>query len=517
MFFGGGGFPGGFPYGEMPGMGGGRGGAGKPPDNQRYYNILGVDRNASETEVKKAHRKLALKEHPDKGGDPEKFKEINEAYETLRDPEKRKIYDQFGEEGLKEGMGGGGGGPADIFDLFGMGGGGRRGGPPRERRSEDVTHKMKVSLDEMYKGNVRKLQMSRSIKCPTCQGSGSKSGKKYTCEVCHGSGVEVKLRPLGPGMMQQIQQRCSKCSGTGSFNPPSDRCGACSGKGLVSDRKVFEVHVEPGHRHGSKVLFRGEAGADAPDVLPGDLIFVLEQKEHPTFKRIGSDLFYEKKVSLVEALTGALLHITHLDNRVLEVNSAGSIIKPDSWMAIKVRRGGKKGVCVCGGGGMHRWPGDWMGLQGCWCPADEALCIRGTLMLPRGWGRDLCTATSACLGLEAVLLAAAMVWPVCRLGIPQLQTTPLQNEGMPIHGRPYEKGNLYIHFAVEFPDQLAPEAASALRSLLGEPAHTNGVVPMEELEEVQLTPVKDIEAEIKVRREHERRTGECRRGWAKMV
>uniref|UniRef100_A0A1D2A7B4 DnaJ-like protein subfamily A member 2 n=2 Tax=Auxenochlorella protothecoides TaxID=3075 RepID=A0A1D2A7B4_AUXPR len=416
MFFGGGGFPGGFPYGEMPGMGGGRGGAGKPPDNQRYYNILGVDRNASETEVKKAHRKLALKEHPDKGGDPEKFKEINEAYETLRDPEKRKIYDQFGEEGLKEGMGGGGGGPADIFDLFGMGGGGRRGGPPRERRSEDVTHKMKVSLDEMYKGNVRKLQMSRSIKCPTCQGSGSKSGKKYTCEVCHGSGVEVKLRPLGPGMMQQIQQRCSKCSGTGSFNPPSDRCGACSGKGLVSDRKVFEVHVEPGHRHGSKVLFRGEAGADAPDVLPGDLIFVLEQKEHPTFKRIGSDLFYEKKVSLVEALTGALLHITHLDNRVLEVNSTGSIIKPDSWMAIK-------------------------------------------------------------------------------------------NEGMPIHGRPYEKGNLYIHFAVEFPDQLAPEAASALRSLLGEPAHTNGVVPMEELEEVQLTPVKDIEAEIKVRREHERRTG----------
>lgn len=166
---------------------------------------------------------------------------------------------------------------------------------------------------------------------------------------------------------------------------------------------------------------------------------------------------------------------------------------------------------------MHRWPGDWMGLQGRWPPANEALCIRRALVLPRGWGRDVCTATSACLGLEAVLLAAAMVWPVCRLGIPQLQTTPLQNEGMPIHGRPYEKGNLYIHFAVEFPDQLAPEAASALRSLLGEPAHTNGVVPMEELEEVQLTPVKDIEAEIKVRREHERRTGECRRGWAKMV
>ncbi|KAK2080159.1 hypothetical protein QBZ16_000012 [Prototheca wickerhamii] len=415
MFFGGGGFPGGFPFGEMPGAGPR---SNKPIDNQRYYDILGVPRTASETEVRKAHRKLALKEHPDKGGDPEKFKEINEAYETLRDAEKRKIYDQYGEEAVKEGLGQGGmgGGAADIFDLFGMGGGGRRGAP-RERRAEDVVHKMKVSLEEMYKGNVRKLQMSRSIKCPTCSGNGSKSGKRYECETCKGTGVEVRLRPLGPGMMQQIQQRCSACGGQGTYTPPSDRCPDCSGKGVVPDRKVFEVHVEPGHRHGAKIVYRGEAGSDGPDVLPGDLIFVLEQKEHASFKRIGSDLFLEKQVSLVEALTGTLMHVKHLDDRVLEINSAGTVIKPDAWM-----------------------------------------CVRG--------------------------------------------------EGMPIHGRPFEKGNLYIHFSVEFPETVGADVAAALRAALGTPPpSTNGAVPMEDLEEVSLAPVKDIEAEIKMRREHERRTG----------
>ncbi|KAI3433861.1 hypothetical protein D9Q98_003664 [Chlorella vulgaris] len=405
---------------EMPGMGGMPGGGGRrgpsgPVNNKRYYELLGVPQDASEAELKKAHRKAALMHHPDKGGDEEKFKEINEAYDVLRDQEKRRIYDQFGEEAVKEGMGGGGGGgPQDIFDLFGMGGG-RRGGPPRERRSEDVVHKMKVGLEEMYKGSVRKLQMTRSVKCNKCSGSGSKSGKRYTCEVCHGSGVEMKLRALGPGMVQQIQQRCSKCGGGGYSCPAADKCGQCGGKGLAPEKKVFEVHIEPGHRHGSKVLFRGEAGSDSPDVLPGDLIFILEQKEHSGFKRIGTDLFFEKSISLVDALCGMRFHVTHLDDRVLEVASSG-VIKPDSWACIK-------------------------------------------------------------------------------------------NEGMPIHGRPFEKGNLYVHFTVEFPDQVTSQQAAALTAAFGKPSTANGAAPMGEVDEVQLQAVKDIEHEIKARRELERRTG----------
>lgn len=315
---------------------------------------------------------------------------------------------------MKEGMGGGGGGPADIFDLFGMGGG--RRGAPRERRAEDVVHRIKVGLQDLYKGTTRKLQLTRNIKCSKCSGTGSKSGKRYKCQTCEGSGVEVKLRALGPGMMQQIQQRCTNCGGAGYSCPPSDCCPTCSGRGIAPDKKVFEVQIEPGMKTGSKILFRGEAGSDSPDILPGDLIFVVEQKEHSDLKRIGSDLFLEKTVSLVEALTGAHFHITTLDGRALEITSVGQIIKPDAWMSIR-------------------------------------------------------------------------------------------GEGMPIHGRPFEKGNLYIHFTVDFPDAVNDTQAAALRSVFAPP--TNGAAPMdaELVEEVKMVKIADMEAEIKARREFERRNG----------
>ena len=350
------------------------------------------------------------------GGDSEKFKELNEAYEVLRDEEKRAIYDKYGEEALKDGAGPGGPGGADIFDLFGMGGMGRRS--QRERKSEDVVHRLKVSLEDMYKGSTRKLQSTRNIKCPQCNASGSKSGKKYQCSTCQGSGMEVKLRQLGPGMVQQIQQRCSACSGAGFSCPPSDRCDRCTGKCLVPDKKIFEVHVERGARPNSKVVFRGEAGTDSPDVLPGDLVFLLEQKPHDKFKRIGNDLFMEKSVSLVEALTGCTMHISHLDDRVLEVKTPlGGVITSDSWSCIK-------------------------------------------------------------------------------------------NEGMPIQGHPFDRGNLYIHFTVEFPEETTEEQRNALRAIFGAP-QGNGAAPMneEDIEEVTLSPITDIEEEIKRRKAYEKSGG----------
>lgn len=350
------------------------------------------------------------------GGDQEKFKEINEAYEVLRDEEKKEIYDKYGEEAVKEGVGAGGaGGAADIFDLFGMGGMGRR--TQRERKSDDVVHRMKVSLEDMYKGSTRKLQSTRNIKCPECNATGSKSGKKYRCSTCSGSGVEVKMRQIGPGMVQQIQQKCSACSGAGFSCPASDRCAKCFGKCLVPDKKIFEVHVEKGARPNSKVVFRGEAGTDSPDVLPGDLIFVLDPKEHDTFKRIGNDLFMEKSVSLVEALTGCTFYVAQLDGRALEVKTpSGEVITSDSW---------------------------------------------------------------ACIN----------------------------NEGMPIQGRPFDKGNLYIHFTVEFPETITEEQRNALQTIFGVPA-ANGTAPMEEeTEEVIMRPIKDIEEEIRRRKQYERSSG----------
>jgi len=406
MFFGGGfgGMPGGMPG----GFGGGPAG---PVNNDKFYELLGVEKTATQHEIKKAHRKLALKHHPDKGGDEEQFKAINQAYEVLRDEEKRALYDKYGEEGLENGgpsMGG-----ADIFDLFGMGRG--RGGPPRQRKSDDTVHRLKVTLEEMYKGGLRKLQSTRRIKCPECNASGSKSGKKYQCGNCHGSGTEVKLRQLGPGMVQQIQQRCSGCSGSGFSCPPSDRCGKCSGSCLVSDKKIFEVHIDRGARLNQKIVFNGEAGTDSPDVLPGDLVFVLDQKPHETFKRMGNDLFMEKSISLVEALTGFSLHVEHLDGRVLDVHQpTGHVVTSDQWCCIK-------------------------------------------------------------------------------------------NEGMPIAGNPFAKGNLYIHFSVDFPAEVTDEQREKLREILGAPA-ANGAAPMneDEVEEVTLAEVADMEEELKKRKMYER-------------
>ncbi|XP_078437010.1 dnaJ protein homolog 2-like [Wolffia australiana] len=313
----------------------------KKSDNTRYYEILGVPKNASAEDLKKAYRKAAIKNHPDKGGDPEKFKELAQAYEVLSDPEKREIYDQYGEDALKEGMGGGGGGhdPFDIFQSFfggspfgGSGGGSSRG--RRQRRGEDVIHPLKVSLEDLYSGTKKKLSLSRNVICSQCKGKGSKSGASSRCAGCQGSGVKVTIRQLGPGMIQQMQQPCSDCRGTGETISEKDRCPNCKGEKVVPEKKVLEVHVEKGMQHGQKVTFAGEAD-EAPDTVTGDIVFVLQQKEHAKFKRKGDDLFFEHSLSLTEALCGFQHVLTHLDGRQLLLKSnPGEVIKPDQFKAI---------------------------------------------------------------------------------------------------------------------------------------------------------------------------------------
>lgn len=324
MFFGSG-FPGGFPGMEPPTRR-------ASSNNSKYYELLCVKQDATQDELKKAHRKLALKHHPDKGGDPQKFQEINAAYDILKDPEKRRIYDQYGEDAIKEGMangGGGGGGMGDLFDLFGMGGG-RRGSAPREKRSDDVVHRMQVSLEELYNGTTKKLSMSRNLPCTTCNSAGTKSGRKYECSTCRGTGTQVQLRPIGPGMVQQIQTRCGACSGAGFNTPAHDKCDKCNGRCLVSDKKTFEVQITPGMRDGSKIVLHGEAGCSEPGLTPGDIILVVSEKPQALFKRIGIDLLMVKKLSLVDALCGTTFSVKHLDDRLVKITtSPGEVIKPD--------------------------------------------------------------------------------------------------------------------------------------------------------------------------------------------
>jgi len=311
------------------------------------YNILGVTRTCNDGEIKKAYHKLAKTYHPDKNPDAgDKFKEISFAYEVLTDPEKRQTYDRHGLQGLKEGGGGGGGaGFGDIFgDLFGgmFGGGGSPfgfggpggGGPARRgsrrQRGEDTFHPLKVTLEDLYNGKTSKLQLSKTVICKKCKGQGGKSGATFTCRMCNGRGIKVTLRQLGPGMVQQMQSVCPECKGEGETIPEKDRCRDCHGKKVTQETKILEVNVDKGMTHNQKMPFRGE-GDEQPGVEAGDVIIVLQEKEHDTFQRRGADLYVTYNLGLTEALCGFEFTIKHLDKRDLLIrNPKGCVIPPGS-------------------------------------------------------------------------------------------------------------------------------------------------------------------------------------------
>lgn len=295
---------------------------------QDFYKILGVSRTASEKEIKKAYRQLSLQYHPDKNpGDPtarDKFVEVSRAYEVLSDADKRRVYDQGGEEGLKQQQQQGNMNfhdPFQMFSQFGFGNmfgfGGGQQHEQQERVGPDVTVELRVPLEDMYNGATHSVLTVKQTMCPECLGSGAHQPDDVeVCAQCRGSGVVMQRQQIAPGFFQQTQAPCSKCGGRGKT--VKHKCRRCGGAKVIRGESELDVFIAAGTAERSIISFEREADA-APDTVPGTLHFRVSSVPHARFTRNGIDLRYNATISLLQALTGFTLTIRHLDGHTVDV------------------------------------------------------------------------------------------------------------------------------------------------------------------------------------------------------
>ncbi len=301
-------------------------------EKRDYYEVLGLNKSASEDEIKKSYRKLAKKYHPDLNPDDktaeEKFKEVNEAYGILSDPEKKSRYDQFGHAGVDPNYGAGGGaggfggfggfgGMGDFGDVFssffggGFGGGGRRSGGPR--KGEDIETFVSISFEEAAFGCEKDISLRRRKSCKSCNGTGAKDGKEMeTCGQCHGSGVVTSVQRTILGNIQS-QSTCPSCGGRGKrIKTP---CPHCQG-GIITEDKKIKVTIPAGIDDGQTLTMRNQAHAGSGGGPDGDVYIGVKVRPHPLFERRGTDLHCKIPVSLTDASLGAKLQVPTLEGKV---------------------------------------------------------------------------------------------------------------------------------------------------------------------------------------------------------
>lgn len=302
-----------------------------------YYEVLGVQKTASEDEIKRAYRKLAIKYHPDRNpGDKEaeeKFKEAAEAYDVLHDPQKRQRYDQFGFEGLGGAAGGGFNGNFsmdDIFSMFGdifggrggFGGGfggfgGGRGGAKPRYRGTDLRMKVRLSLQEIATGVTKKFKVRKDIPCSHCHGTGAENGSQAeTCPNCHGSGMEVRTQQSIFGMVQ-TQTTCHVCGGEGTII--KNKCTHCGGEGIVKGEEVIEVNIPAGVAEGMVVTVPGKGNAGRHNGVNGDIQVYIEEEENDTFVRDGQDVLYNLLLDFPTACLGGNVDIPTIDGSTVKI------------------------------------------------------------------------------------------------------------------------------------------------------------------------------------------------------
>lgn len=310
-----------------------------------YYKVLGVDKNASKEDIKKAYKKLAKKYHPDISKEEdaqEKFKEINEAAAVLGDDKKREQYDRFGTSangfsdfsgsdfsnfGFDFGGSDFGFDFEDIFDRF-FGGGRRSRGP---RRGRDLLYEMDITLEDAFYGATRDIEIPRTETCPDCKGSGAESESDIeTCEECNGTGTIKQARRTPFGMFQ-TQSACPKCKGQG--RRIKKECYTCDGTGLVRKRRKIQVTIPKGAEDGMRLRITGEGEAGEKGAQPGDLYIVMREKEHDLFERRGNDIHIDVPISFVQAAMGAQVDVPTLKSKAKLTVPAGT--QPDTILRMK--------------------------------------------------------------------------------------------------------------------------------------------------------------------------------------
>ena len=300
-----------------------------------YYEVLGVDKNASEEDIKKAYRKIAIKYHPDRNPGSkeaeEKFKEAAEAYDVLHDPQKRQQYDQFGFDGPMGGFGGFNGGGFsmdDIFSMFGdvfggrggfsgfsgFGGGGRQ---PAQHRGSDLRLKVRLSLQEVATGVTKKFKVRKDVTCSHCHGTGAEDGSgTETCPTCHGSGVVTRTTQSLFGMMQ-TQSVCPTCQGEGKII--KNKCHECHGTGIVKGDEVVEIKIPAGVAEGMVVNVPGKGNAAIHNGIPGNIQVFIEEEPNSTFVRDGSSLIYNLLLDFPTAALGGTAEIPTVDGSKVKI------------------------------------------------------------------------------------------------------------------------------------------------------------------------------------------------------